>query len=49
MRALVSRRNSVKVGNKNTIVLLEGYGIQLEMFIDPNHPERSVNPERIGL
>ena len=33
----------------DTIVLLEGYGIQLEMFIDPNHPERSVNPERIGL
>lgn len=23
--------------------------MQLEMFIDPNHPERSVNPERIGL
>ena len=33
----------------DTIVLLEGYGIQIEMFIDPNHPERSVNPERIGL
>ncbi|MBP3819179.1 MAG: VOC family protein [Butyrivibrio sp.] len=33
----------------DTIVLLEGYGIQLEMFIDPNHPERSANPERIGL
>ena len=33
----------------DTIVLLEGYGIQLEMFVDPNYPERSVNPERIGL
>ena len=33
----------------DTIVLLERYGMQLEMFIDPNHPERSVNPERIGL
>ena len=33
----------------DTIVLLEGYGIQLEMFIDSNHPERSVNPEMIGL
>ena len=31
------------------IVLLEGYGMQLELFIDSNHPERSVNPERIGL
>ncbi len=31
------------------VVLLQGYGMQLEMFIDPNHPERSVNPERIGL
>lgn len=33
----------------DSIVFLEGYGMQLEMFIDPNHPERSVNPERIGL
>ena len=31
------------------IALLEGYGMQLELFIDPNHPERSVNPERIRL
>ena len=31
------------------IVLLEGYGMQLELFIDPNHPERSKELERIGL
>lgn len=30
-------------------VLLEGYGIQIEMFIDPNHPERATNPENLGL
>ena len=33
----------------DTIVLLEGYGIQLEIFVDPNHPERSTNPENMGL
>ena len=27
----------------DSIVFLEGYGMQLEMFIDPNHPERSVS------
>ena len=33
----------------DTVVLLEGYGIQLEIFVDPNHPERATNPENIGL
>lgn len=38
-----------KIREYDTVVLLEGYGIQIEMFIDPNHPQRSVNPEQIGL
>ena len=29
----------------DTVVLLEGYGIQIEMFVDPNHPDRATNPE----
>lgn len=33
----------------DTIVLLEGHGIQLELFIDPNHPDRAVKPEQKGL
>lgn len=33
----------------DTIVLMEGLGMRLEMFIDPNHPERAVNPENMGL
>lgn len=33
---------------KDTVVLLEGYGIQIEMFIDASHPERSV-PEPLGV
>ena len=33
----------------DTVVLLEGYGMQIEMFIDPNHPERATNPENMGL
>ena len=33
----------------DTIVLLYGHGIQIEMFVDPNHPERATSPENIGL
>lgn len=33
----------------DTVVLFDGYGIQIEMFVDPNHPERAVSPENIGL
>lgn len=33
----------------DTIVLLEGYEMQIELFIDPNHPERATNPENMGL
>ncbi len=38
-----------KTREYDTIVLLEGYSIQIEMFIDPSHPKRSTNPEQIGL
>jgi len=33
----------------DTIVLLQGYGMQLEIFVDPRHPSRATNPENIGL
>lgn len=33
----------------DTVVLLDGYGIQIEMFVDPNHPDRATSPENIGL
>ena len=33
----------------DTVVLLYGHGMQIEMFIDPNHPERATSPENIGL
>ena len=33
----------------DTVVLLSGYDIQLEMFIDPNHPPRATKPENLGL
>lgn len=33
----------------DTVVLMEGYGIQIEMFIDPHHPQRATKPEHIGL
>ena len=33
----------------DTVVLLDGHGMQIEMFVDPNHPERATNPENVGL
>ena len=33
----------------DTVVLMEGHGIEIEMFIDPRHPSRATNPENIGL
>ena len=39
-----------KIRNYDTIVLMDGYGIQLEIFIDPNHPEHADGKqETIGL
>ena len=32
----------------DTVVLLNGYGIQIEVFIDASHPLRT-NPEPLGL
>lgn len=34
--------------NSDRVILLEGYGFQLEMFVDPSHPLRSM-PEPLGL
>lgn len=31
------------------IVLMDGYGMQIEMFIDASHPERASEPENLGL
>ncbi len=33
----------------DTVVLMEGYGIKLEIFVDSNHPNIETNPERLGL
>lgn len=33
----------------DTVVLMQGNGIWLELFVDPSHPPRSTQPERIGL
>ncbi|MDO5325872.1 MAG: VOC family protein [Clostridia bacterium] len=32
----------------DTVVLLYGHGIQIEMFVDANHPPRSI-PELLGV
>ena len=33
----------------DTVVLMNGHGMGLEIFIDPNHPPRATQPENIGL
>lgn len=33
----------------DTVVLMQGNGIWLELFVDPSHPPRSTQPERIGI
>ena len=33
----------------DTVVFMECNGLLLEVFIDPNHPERVTNPEARGL
>ena len=33
----------------DTVVLLKGFGMELEMFVDPNHPARQINPESLGV
>lgn len=33
----------------DAVVLLGGYGMQIEMLVDPNHPDRASNPENMGL
>ncbi len=37
-----------KVRKTDTVVLMEGNGIQLEVFIDPNHPDPT-EPEPYGI
>ena len=38
-----------KVRENDCVVIMEGCGLQLELFIDPKHPERAQNPENLGL
>jgi hypothetical protein len=32
-----------------TKLFMNGYGEQLEIFIDPSHPQRMDNPEALGI
>ena len=33
----------------DTVVLMYGHGLGLEIFIDPSHPPRATKPENMGL
>lgn len=33
----------------DTVVLMHGNGINIGLFIDPNHPKRDENPENLGV
>lgn len=38
-----------KKRSHDTVVLLDGFGIRMEIFIDPRHPMRATKPENLGL
>ncbi len=33
----------------DTVVIMNGHGIQLEIFVYPTHPPRSASPENTGI
>ena len=37
------------IREKDTIVFMDGYGMVLEIFIDPSRPARVTDPEAMGL
>lgn len=42
-------RSQVRAEHHDEIIMLEGYGVVLELFIDATHPPRVTNPEALGL
>ena len=38
-----------KERQNDTVVLLEGHSVEIEIFIDPTHPKRATTPENMGL
>ena len=42
------KKNRIERGY-DTVVFMENNSIVLEIFIDPNHPQRVTNPETLGL
>ena len=38
-----------KKRSHDTVVLLDGFGLQMEIFVDPRHPMRATKPENLGL
>lgn len=37
------------IRTNDTVVLMDGNGIGLELFIDPRHPDRATEPETCGI
>ena len=42
-------RSHVRPAHHDEIVMLQGYGVVLEVFVDATHPPRVTNPEAMGL
>lgn len=38
-----------KKRSHDTVVLLDGFGTRMEIFIDSRHPMRAIKPENLGL
>lgn len=35
--------------DNDTVVLMEGNGMMLELYVDPSHPKRATEPENLGI
>lgn len=35
--------------NYDAVVVMEGFGIRLQLFVDPKHPKRATDPENLGF
>lgn len=43
------KESHVRPERNDEIIMMDGYGITLELFISSNHPPRLTNPEAYGL
>jgi glyoxylase I family protein len=45
----IVKKSYVRPERMDEIIMMDGFGITLELFIDATHPPRVTNPEAMGL